>query len=150
MTSGNRQHGSACCSLSGTSRQNPPAFSTAPVTQLCSPAPPHLTSPLPPAPFSITLSTFNFAHAYKCSWFPSLPICFSRYLSPQVFPRWCTTWSLEPSAFLWYHTITLKEIGSGLCGQTPNSNSLLRAFSLCLHSMIFTPSISSVIPLVFF
>lgn len=98
--------------------------------------------------FQITLSICSFAQAYKRSWFPSLPIYFLPYLSSWIFPKWCTTWSLEPSALLWYHTITLKEIGSSLCRQTPNSNTL-RAFSLWLHSMVFTPSNSSVISLIF-
>lgn len=32
--------------------------------------------------FQIPLGTFSFAQAYKRSWFPSLPIYFSPYLSP--------------------------------------------------------------------
>lgn len=32
--------------------------------------------------FQITFSIFAFAQAYKCSCFPSLPVCFSPLLSP--------------------------------------------------------------------
>lgn len=97
VTSGNRQHGSACCSPSGTQQPKPPALSTAPALPPRSPAPPHLSSSSLLCCFQITLSIFAFAQAYKCSWFPSFLVCFSLLLSPLGSSNWCPTWALSSS-----------------------------------------------------
>lgn len=150
LSSGIRKQAARICPLQpiwNTAAKPPRLFycSTHAATFSCS------TSPLLLLPFSNHLEHIQFCTGLQMQ-LVSFPFNFfltSPYLSLQIFPKWCTTWSLEPSDFLWYQTTTLKGRGSGLCGQTPNSNALLRAFSLQLYGMIFTPSIPFVISFVF-